>query len=248
MPPPPEPGPPAPRLDPRPSPPPLGAAPRDPLGSAGEAGTELRTLHLVVFLSVATACVTYYMNRVVLTDQVYAVLLGDAPGGALQLEERIRLLRRWETLGVLSAPLLVLVRSTVQALLVQLAFLLQGVHARLATCFRGAIWAGWATWLGHAMQAAWLSTLPPGSITPERLGDAPGSLTTLFPALATSPSPLALLWQQLSVFDLGWILLFAVAIEHRTGAGPVRALASVGSVWVATVLARWTLLVYLSGV
>jgi len=206
-----------------------------------------RNLHLFALLAAGSIAANLFTNRMVLTDAAYQALLSDRGGSPSQLEQTIAAIRRWESLGILFSPLVLLTRVAFHALLVQLAFLLQATHLPFSRVFRGALWAACVTWLGTAMQAIWLASLPPGALSPELLGSMPGGLTTLFPTLNAAPDELVLLFQQITVFDLGWILVFAVALETGEQAPPGRSLLVVTLVWLTSTLSKWALLLYLSG-
>jgi len=206
-----------------------------------------RNIHLFALLAAGSIAVTLFTNRMVLTDAAYRALLPDGGGSPSQLEQTIAAMRRWESLGLLISPLVLLTRVAFHALLVQLAFLLQGTQLPFSRVFRGALWAASVTWLGSAMQAIWLASLPPGALSPEQLGAMPGGLTTLLPALNAVNDELVLLFQQITVFDLGWVMVFAVALEGggKTSAG--RSILAVTVVWLASTLSQWGILLYLSG-
>jgi len=206
-----------------------------------------RNVHLFALLAAGSIAVTLFTNRMVLTDAAYRALLPDGGASPSQVEQTIAAMRRWESLGLLISPLVLLARVAFHALLVQLAFLLQGTQLRFSLVFRGAIWAAWMTWLGSAMQAIWLASLPPAALSTEQLGAMPGGLTTLIPALNAGPDGLVLLFRQITVFDLGWILVFAVALEGAEKASAGRSLLSVTLVWLVSTLSQWGLMLYLSG-
>jgi len=207
----------------------------------------VRNVHLFALLAAGSITTTLFTNRMVLTDAAYQALLPDGGGSPSQLEQTIAAIRRWESVGLLFSPLVLLTRVGFHALLVQLAFLLQGIQLPFSRVFRGALWAACVTWLGTAMQAIWLASLPPGALSPELLGSMPGGLTTLFPTLHAASDGLVLLFQQVTVFDLGWILVFAVALETGEQAPPGRSLLTVSLVWLTSTLSKWALLLYLSG-
>ena len=206
----------------------------------------LPSVHLFALLAAGSIAVTLFTNRFVLTDAAYRALLPEGGGSPSQLEQTIAAMRRWESLGLLIAPLVLLTRVAFNALLVQLAFLLQGIQLPFSRVFRGALWAASVTWVGSAMQAVWLASLPPGALNPEMLGAMPGGLTTLLPALNTVPAGLVLLFHQITVFDLGWVLVFAVALEGSGSASAGRSLLAVTLVWMVSTLSQWGVLLYLS--
>jgi hypothetical protein len=207
----------------------------------------LRNWHIFAALSGATIAVAFFTNRVILTDDVYRAFLPEATGDVVEVETLLRTARRLEVLGYLAAPLLLLGRITLHALLVQLVMLLQGVQAPLGRVFRAAMVAWTAVWMGTALQAGWLASLPAGAVTPALAGQIPGTLTTLFPSLHELGWPLSLLFEEITVFHLGWVVLFALALEDEGRIQPRVSLVAVVTVWAATTLARWGALLYLSG-
>lgn len=218
-----------------------------PAAQSSPAPSGLRTGSLFAALVTGTFAVSIFTNRIVMTDEVYAVLVAGTGGSPSQVDALISGFRRWETLGYFFIPLLLALRIGLAALLVQLILLLTGREIRLARLFRGALIAHMAVWAGTVVQAAWLAAIPRGALTPETMGRLPGSLAAAIPALEELRFGLPLLFQQVTVFDFGWIVLFAMAIEDgdRIRAGP--ALASVAFVWACFVLSRWSLVLYLNG-
>jgi len=211
------------------------------------ASRRLPNWHIFAALSGATIAVAFFTNRVILTDDVYRAFLPEATGDVVEVETLLRTARRLELLGYLAAPLLLLGRITLHALLVQLVMLLQGVQAPLSRVFRSAMFAWTAVWMGTALQAGWLASLPGGAVTPALAGQMPGTLTTLFPSLHELGWPLSLLFEEITVFHLGWVALFSLALEDEGRIPPRVALVAVVTVWAATTLARWAALLYLSG-
>src|SRR5690606_15136010 len=144
-----------------------------------------------------------FTNRAILTDEVLRGLLGSPSPSAM--EQAIAGIRRWESIGYLGIPLLLLLRTVLAPLLVQLVLLLGNRRAPFGLVLRGALLGHLALWAGTVVQALWLASLPAGAIRPEVLGSAPGSIGSLLPELAAGPE-LQLLLDQVTVFDLGWIV------------------------------------------
>jgi hypothetical protein len=187
----------------------------------------LRTWHLFNGLVVVHVALTALLNRVVLAD----ASLGGFP-----------------VLSYAVAPVALLIRVAFVSLLVQLTLLALRGDTPYRGIFRAALWAEVALVVGVAVQTAWVSTLPATAILQGRLGAAPGSLAAAIPLVFPRSSPFAALATQVTVFDLGWVVLFALALEDgsRLRFGP--AILSVGVVWVVLTLATWLAMLFLVGI
>jgi len=210
-------------------------------GSVPEAAPPVRALRtwqlavLVAGLQVASAA---YMNRVVLGDDLLPALLGSASPG-------LEAARRWRTLAYVLAPVEVVARAGFVSLLVQLALLPAIRNPPLGRIFRAALWAHLALVAGRFVETAWLASLPAAALL-QGLNEAPpGSLSRLFGSGSHAPEAVHLLASQVSLFELGWLGLFVLALEGGPRLPLRAALAAVGAVWLVLTLSKWVFLLYL---
>jgi hypothetical protein len=183
------------------------------------------------------------MNTWVLTDDVYRALLG---GATARNDALIAMSRGWEHIGYGVGPLLLFVRVAGAALLVQLGLLLMGRRLALARIFRASLWAQTSLLVGALAQVALLASTPAAGRSSARLRDLPGTAL----GFVTDPGGLspgaALLLERLTVFDIGWIALFVLALEHREDAPAPRCLVAVTAAALLVLLGQWTGSLYLA--
>jgi hypothetical protein len=201
-----------------------------------------RTIWLFVTLAVANLAVTAGMNTWVLTDDVYRSLLG---GPTARNDALITMTRGWELIGYALSPALLFARVGGAALMVQLGLLLMGRRLPLARIFRAGVWAQTSLLTGALAQLTLLASTPAAGRTAERLRDLPGNTLALTPDPGALSPGLALLLERVTVFDLGWIALFVLALEHRDDAPAVPTLVAVTATALVALLLQWTAAVYL---
>ncbi len=209
----------------------------------------IRTRWIFLGLVTGEMAVAALINHRVLTDQVYLSLL---PAGIMpwQAEEYIALARRWEILGYTLTPLGLLTRVGGVTLLIQLVLLPAGFDPGFARIFRASTWGYLVLLSGTAIQAVWLLHLPPAGISAEVLSNPPGSLVGIISRFFAMPTggeaaTLAVLLRQVTVFDLGWIMVITLALEGRTTIPAGIAFTAVAFVWTTVTFTRWAILMYL---
>lgn len=185
------------------------------------------TWQLFLVIALAQVVASIALNRVVLSDQVLQTLLSPGGGG----EGMLRAARRWEVIGYLASPILLGIRVSFAALLLQLFLLGLGVRPPFRRIFRAGLWAQVAILVGTLIQAVWLASLPEGMLGPATLAATPGSFGSILPPLGPNPGALMQLLHRTSVFDLGWIALYTLGLEERERVPAARAAFAVLAAW-----------------
>lgn len=216
-----------------------------PTSPRGDRGT--RTFWIFSVLMIGNIGVSLYVNSAVLTDGVYTALLSGA-GSTDGVATTLAAARRWERLGYLFSPVALFLRLGWAALLTQFALVILGRRVALGRVFRAATWAALVPLLGALAQALRLSLLPPAARTEEQLRVMPGAIVSLFSMRDSFSPALLTLLEHITIFDLGWIILFALALEDARDLPGPDAVAAVTSVWTLSILAEWGFWLYLSGV
>ncbi len=209
----------------------------------------IRTWHLLMVLVFGNVAVAAFLNHRVLTDEVYLSLF-SVNASPIQAEDHLAITRRLERWGYLLGPVGLLARVGGTSLLVQLTLLPFQLDPGFARVLRASAWAYLVLLLGTVFHAAWLFYLPSAAITPDTLEAMPGSLAGalsgfLEPSALEDFGAVATLLRQVTVFDLGWIVVFVLALENRRDLPAIPALVSVLGVWAALTLSRWALFLYL---
>ena len=197
-------------------------------------------------LAAANLGAAVYLNAEILTDDVYRSLLAGQGSGA-QIDALLSVARRWEFVGYALGPLALFALIGIMALLVQLALVLLGLRLPLAQVFCAGTLAQYALLLGTLAQVLALATLPEGARTAEQLQTIPGAIGGLFSAASNLGPGLALLLERVTLFDLGWVALFTLALEERGEVPGADSATAVAAVWVLCTLAQWGFWLYLSG-
>ncbi len=197
-------------------------------------------------LAAANLGMAGYLNSQILTDDVYGALFAGE-GSGTQVDTLVDMTRRWEVAGYFLGPLALATRIAIMTLAVQLGLILIGLRLSFGHVFRAGTWAQFAVSLGTLARLLWLVSLPKAAITADQIARVPGSLATILCSECASRPNLGLLLERVTVFDLGWIALFTLALE-KPGKAPAATVAvGVVGVWVCTTLARWGFGVYLTG-
>ncbi len=197
-------------------------------------------------LAVANLGVAVYLNTEVLTDEVYRGLLAGQGSGS-QIETLLAVTRRWELLGYVIGPLALAGRIGIMALLVQLGLILLGLRLPFGKVFFAGIVAQFALFMGTLGQLFWLVSLPEAARTAEQLETIPGALSGLFYVGNALGPELALLLRRVTLFDLGWIVLFTLALEEPGKVSGAEAAAAVTGVWILATVSQWGVWLYLTG-
>ncbi len=203
-----------------------------------------RTLWLFMSLALAHLLSVVSMNTWVLTDAVYLAIFGEGLRG--QAETLLATARRWELVGYVLSPASLFARIGGVALIVQLILLLMGRTVPLARIFRAGVWAQLSLLARALAQLAFLALTPPAGRTPSRLQELPGTALHLVGDMSALEPELRALLDRVTVFDLGWILLFALALENRDRAPALTCLAAVCSAWLLITLTKWGGSLYLA--
>jgi hypothetical protein len=211
---------------------------------AGEPSVDRpRTVWLFVGLAAANLIATASQNTWVLTDDVYRAFLG---GATARNEALIDMSRGWELIGYGLGPMVLFCRVAGVALLVHLILLLLGLRPGLARVFRAGLWAQLSLLVGSLAQMVLLATTPTAGRTPDLLRVLPWTAMGLFPDPGSVGPALALLLERITVFDLGWIALFGLALEHRDEAPLLQSLVAVGVTALLILVVQWTGSLYIA--
>jgi hypothetical protein len=76
--------------------------------------------------------------------------------------------------------------------------------------------------------------------TPKRLSEGAGTALSFVRDPEALSSGAALLLERLTVFDLGWVALFVLALEHQDDAPALKSLVAVSAAALLVLLAQWT--------
>ena len=202
-----------------------------------------RTVWLFVALAAMNLVATASMNTWILTDDVYRAFLG---GATPRTDALIEMSRRWELVGYGLGPIVFFFRITGVALLVHLVLLLLGVRPGFARIFRAGLWAQASLLMGTLAQLVLLATTPEAGRTPERLRALPGTALDFLPDPGSVGPGLALLLEQVTVFDLGWIALFVLALEHPKESPLIQSLVAVSVTALFILMVQWSGSMYIT--
>lgn len=212
------------------------------LGDIGR--PRIRLPWLLSGLAAGNLLVALCLNKIVLTDRIYRSMWSNQ-GSSAQIEALLATMRHWETIGYLIGPLSLLARIGLTALLVQLTLLLFGPRTPLRHVFRAATWAQLPLVLGAAAQLLWLGLLPAAARTADAIQTAPFTVLGILEQVSVGPG-WELLLGRVSLFDVGWIALFALALEDARRV-PLRVAGmAVSTTWVFLTLLQWAGWLYLS--
>jgi hypothetical protein len=189
--------------------------------------------------------VAVYLNTAVLTDEVYRSIWAGR-GSAGQIEALLAITRHWELVGYVAGPIFLLARTGLTALLVQLSLLLIGPRAHLRHVFRAAVWAQIPLFVCTVAQALWLTLLPPAARTPDAI-QVPLLTALSLPGAASVSPTWNLLLVRISLFDVAWVVVFALALEDRGRISGRAAGAAVAGTWLFITLFQWAGWLYLTG-
>lgn len=203
-----------------------------------------RTWHLFVALAAVQLALSLFLNHRVLTPELYQSVMADQAPSA-QIDEFIVLTQKWQLWSYVLSPVVLALRVSVVALLVQLVLLLFPVEVPFGRVFRAALIAYSALLIGIAFHTYWLSSLPTSEINAATLELVPGSLATLLPELARERPAFAYLLNVVTLFDIAWCVFFALALEGERSLRFVPALSAVLVVWLMTVACKWGIAAYL---
>lgn len=207
------------------------------VGSVRLTRARIPSAWLFAGLAVSYLGLAAYLNAWILTDQVYRSIWNGGSSPA-QVEALLDTTRHWERIGYVVGPLALLVRIGLTALLVQLSLLLLGPRARLSHVFRAGMWAQLSLVLATASRALWLTLLPPAARTAEVVQTSPFSLSALLESVSLGPD-WELLLGRLSLFDIGWVALFALALEDSGRISLRVATLAVTGAWLFMTACRW---------
>jgi len=180
----------------------------------------------------------FALNELVMTDDVLRSLTRMRMPEA-EVEGYLAMIRRGEILGYLLVPPGLLVRTGLLALCVQLALLPFVPNPPFRWIFRASLWAEVVLLLQSALHTLRLALLAPTEIHPQLLGTRPAALSSLLPSGIPAEGPAHLLFQQVGLFDVAWILLFVLALERGRRLPLLPATLAVGAVWTSRTLLVW---------
>lgn len=205
-----------------------------------------QTWHLFVLASVLSVAVGWIMNERLITPEVYAKLLG-AQFDTKQVDDYFNLSRKLRLWGYLLQPMIVLLRISFVALLLQTTLLISGLDVRIRDLFRVATLAFIAMPLATASQAARLAMIDPTSIALADLSFIPGALSNILDQSLAG----AAVYQMLSlvnVFEMLWCAMAIWGLITVAKVRPMRSTLVVGIAWTTMALFQWGVLVLISGI
>lgn len=167
---------------------------------------QIRTVYLFGILTVVSLALVWANNEFVMTKDVLSSLTGN-PQNTVQLDMQYETVRRMSLWGFAMAPLQMLFRIGVAALVVQIACLLGGKEIPYGRLFRISAVAFGAILFGSCLQILWIARQPAVAITRASLGIVPDSLAAWIGTSSDAPTLLYLVLNRASVTSLLWMLL-----------------------------------------
>lgn len=157
---------------------------------------------IFAFLAVLNILISFWAHRLIFTKEIYYSLLSDQME-ILRIDEFIEVLDRFSLMSLLVVPLVMLIKMTINSLVIQIPLLLQDIEIRFKKMFRIILLSSIVLSVGQLVHYIWIYLTPVKYISYRLIAVNPFSLATIFPNGNFSPGSVYILGQ-FNVFEILW--------------------------------------------
>lgn len=174
----------------------------------------LKTYHLFLIILTCTLVNIYTTQNFIMTREVYHNLYSERLE-AQRIDELVTVFKKFSVWSYIISPVLLLLRLTFVALLIQLPLVFKFIDIRFAKLFRIVTIAFIPLLLMQVIYITWLLRLPAETINEQTLGFVPLAITNLIDA-ADYPKHIYGFLGNFNLFEIAWGFLAATGL-YKTG-------------------------------
>lgn len=204
----------------------------------------LKNWHLFIFIICMYLINILVMNKFIMTREVYQILLSDKME-SYRIDDYYEMLKRFSIYSYLAIPLIIWLKITFIALLLQTPIMLKNIEVSFKEMFKIAAIANIPyIVLGIARNAILILT-PKGNYTNELLSFTPGSITNLLKRENYNEAAYSFL-SNVNIYEALWILLIYLGLKRLNKIERTDAFFIASGVWLGLTALQFGLILYLN--
>jgi len=204
----------------------------------------IKTWQLFTLIIVVEIFLYWISQNFIMTREVYHKLLSGRMD-AYRIDDYIMLINRLNFIGYFVSPLIVLIRITFIALLIQFPLIVKFIDISFSQLFR-IVCFGYISFIALTIiKYIWIIRLPIDQFSEYSLTFIPLSLSSFLDPNEYPKTAYGILGN-FNLFELAWCTIVATGLVKTKKLEKIDAILIVAIVWVAIVLFLWALTAYLN--
>lgn len=205
---------------------------------------KIKTWHLFVVIAVLNLLTLFILNQFIFTKEVYYSLLSSRMEVS-RIDDYFSLINKFRLWGYVLAPLVLWLKITIVALLIQLPLMIKFIEVPFKQIFRTVAWANVSMIFLAAVQIIYFLNIPSSQFTQSTMSFIPLSLIDLFKNLHLTAAARGVI-KSINLFELMWIIIVYKGLSDTKKLEKIDAAIIAFSVWIGIVIFQFGLLTYLN--
>ncbi len=202
----------------------------------------LKNWHLFLFITFLYLIITLLNDRFIMTKEVYGLLLSDKIESN-RIDDYYEMLKRFSLYTYLALPLLIWIKITFIALLLQTPLMLKSIEVSFKETFRIAAFANLSYILLGFIKLIILFVTPRSNYTNDLINSTPGSITNLISKESYSPVAYNFL-SNINIYEILWILIIFYGVANLKKLNKSDSFILAFSIWLGLTLFQFGLVLY----
>ena len=205
---------------------------------------KIKTWHLFVVIAVLNLITVFILNQFIFTKEVYYSLLSSRMEVS-RIDDYFSLISKFRLWGYILAPLVLWLKITIVAMLIQLPLMIKFIEIPFNQIFRIVAWANVSMIFLAAAQIIYFLNIPASQFTRDTISFVPLSLIDLFKNLHFTAAAKGVI-KSINLFELMWIIIVYKGLSDTKKLEKIDAAIIAFGVWVGIVMFQFALLTYLN--
>jgi hypothetical protein len=205
---------------------------------------KLKTWQLFIVLTVINIVVLFILNKFVLTRDVYYSLLSSRMEIS-RIDDYFNFINKFKIWGYLFTPLLLWLKISVVALLIQLPLMVKFIEIPFKQIFRIVAWANVSMIILAIAQIIYLLNIPASQFSQNTLSFIPLSLMNLINNLHFTAAAKGFI-NSINVFELIWLSIIYKGLSNTGKLEKIDSAILASGVWIGIAIFNFALLTYLN--
>lgn len=204
----------------------------------------LKNWHLFLFITCSYLIITLVTDKFIMTRETYQILLSDRLE-SYRIDDYYEMLKRFSIYSYLAIPLIIWLKITFIALLIQTPIMLKNIEVSFKEMFKISAIANIPYIVLGIARIVILFLTPKGNYTNELLSFTPGSITNLLVKENYNEIAYSFL-SNINIYEVLWILLIYLGLKRLNKTEKSDALFIASGVWLGLTAFQVGLIFYLN--
>lgn len=214
------------------------------LNKSADNDYNLKNWHLFFFITCSYLIITLVTDKFIMTREVYQILLSDKME-SYRIDDYYEMLKRFSIYSYLAIPLIIWIKITFIALLLQTPIMLKNIEVSFKKMFKIAAIANIPFIVLGISRNAILILTPKGNYTNELFSFTPGSITNFLKKENYGEVAYSFL-SNINIYEVLWILLIYLGLKRLKKIEKSDAFFIASGVWLGLTALQFGLILYLN--